>query len=237
MTKASTASPQAERWREGLITLLITLPVYAVALFGFLLLLGQPGKHQPQATPLDAQIVELPPPPPKEIAAAKPRESAPAPQAAPQVRQAVQMPVTPTPPPSAPVMHEASPPPPPAPTPTAPPPPAAVPTATAEPPPGNSHGTPGGDTVGAQIHCVPSDPDTYPDDVDIPDDAPGMTINAVYTIAANGSFTYDITTPYPKLTSWLKRWRQQHCHATPAMRDGKAISSTLPTQFPLGQAQ
>jgi protein TonB len=204
-------------WRRLPCTLPLALLIWAAVLWAFAVFMKKPQEQLPQPKPIDAQVIELPPPPlpPPKIKPPPKLPPPPAPLRAklPPVPVKSRIPAPPpkvSPPPPEPAPDEkplpAPPPPPPSPAPREP---AAADAA-------------GGDSGGAQaiVKPMPRIPD------DLREAALHVSALARFHVAADGSATVELARPTPNprlnqlLLDALKQWK-----FFPAMRDGQPIAS------------
>jgi protein TonB len=203
-------------WRRLPWSLPLALAICAGVLWEFGRILERAPVHQTVPASIEAELVELPPPPVVEhVVRAEPERPKPAPQRA---KTPAPAPIAPTAPliaaPSAPASEDRTP------APAAPPPPPAQAQPAALPAPDTrSAGTA---TMGAQaiVRPMPQIPD------DLREDAFNAVAVARFHIAADGTATFDLAKPTPNprlnrlLLEKLREWR-----FFPAMRDGKPVPS------------
>jgi protein TonB len=201
-------------WRRLPWTLPGALLLWAAVFAGFAHLIGQPAARLPEPPPIDAQVIELPPPPPPvkpaPLHAAPPPRPAP-PQAVPQ--PAMAQPVA-APPAPAPIM--------PTPPPIVSAPPPHLPVAPAIPvkPALSSNNATGNSAAQAIVKPMPSIPD------DLREAALSTAATARFHIAPDGSATVELLKPTPEprlnqlLLATLRNWK-----FFPALRDGKPAAS------------
>lgn len=199
-------------WRRLPWILPVAIALWVFALWGFGRFMASPPPPQPEVPPLDAQIVEIPPPPeappPKpEPPVAKPPPAAPKMPAPPRPAPPI-VPLEPAPPAAAPVNPL------PAPAPAPPPPPAQAASSNANTNQGRS---------GAYAIVKP-DP-KIPDE--LTDDAVKYRASIRFNIAVDGSATVELVkpTPNPRLNQiyldTYKTWK-----FFPATEDGKPVASS-----------
>jgi protein TonB len=214
---AATADWDADSpWRRLPWTLPGALLVWAIVFIGFADLIGKAPARLPEPPPIDAQIIELPPPP--VIKPAPVQKPAAPPPPRPAVTQAAARPATPqpiaTPVPSAPVppapaLH-------PDPVPPAPPPVPPTPLKPAS----TANNLTGNSAAQAIVRPMPRIPDALRESV------LNTSATARFHIAPDGSATVELVKPTPdptlnqRLLSTLARWR-----FFPAMQDGKPTAS------------
>ena len=203
-------------WRRLPWSLPLALAICAGVLWEFGRILERPPLHQTMPASIEAELVELPPPPIVEhVVRPEPERPKLAPQRA---KIPAPAPIAPTAPliaaPSAPASEDRTP------APAAPPPPPAQAQPAARPAPDTrSAGTA---TLGAQaiVRPMPQIPD------DLREDAFNAVAVARFHIAADGTATFDLAKPTPNprlnrlLLEKLREWR-----FFPAMRDGKPVAS------------
>lgn len=194
-------------WRRLPWSLPLALMICGAVLWELGRILERPPTHQTVPAAIEAELIDLPPPPVEEkIARPKPEPVTPVPRHASVPTPApVALPAAP----SAPVEQDQT---------SAPPPPSPLP-ATPAAPDTRSAGTA---NMGAQAIVRPMP--------QIPDDLRQDAFNAVavvrFHVAADGTATFELARPTPNprlnrlLLEKLKEWR-----FFPAMRDGKPVAS------------
>jgi protein TonB len=196
-------------WHRLQWSLPLALAICAAVLWELGRILERPPVHQTVPASIEAELVELPPPPVAEkIVQPKPEPPKPAPQRA---RVPVPAPVALPTAPAAPAEQNSVPAPPPAPASAAPAAPVATDTRSA-----------GAANQGAQAIVRPMP--------QIPDDLRQEAFNAVavvrFHVSADGVATFELAKPTPNprlnrlLLEKLKEWK-----FFPAMRDGKPVAS------------
>jgi protein TonB len=199
-------------WRRLPWSLPLALVICAGILWEFGHILERAPVHQTVPASIEAELVDLPPPPVVEHLRPEPERPKPAPQRAKMPTPAPTAPLIAAP--SAPASEDRTP------APAAPPPPPAPVQPTARPAPDTrSAGTA---TMGAQaiVRPMPQIPD------ELREDAFNAVAVARFHIAADGTATFELAKPTPNprlnrlLLEKLREWR-----FFPAMRDGKPVPS------------
>ena len=199
-------------WRRLPWSLPLALVICAGILWEFGHILERAPVHQTVPASIEAELVDLPPPPVVEHLRPEPERPKPAPQRAKMPTPAPTAPLIAAP--SAPASEDRTP------APAAPPPPPAPVQPTARPAPDTrSAGTA---TMGAQaiVRPMPQIPD------ELREDAFNAVAVARFRIAADGTATFELAKPTPNprlnrlLLEKLREWR-----FFPAMRDGKPVPS------------
>ena len=199
-------------WRRLPCSLPLALLICVGVLWEFGHILERAPVHQTVPASIEAELVDLPPPPVVEHLRPEPERPKPAPQRAKMPTPAPTAPLIAAP--SAPASEDRTP------APAAPPPPPAPVQPTARPAPDTrSAGTA---TMGAQaiVRPMPQIPD------ELREDAFNAVAVARFHIAADGTATFELAKPTPNprlnrlLLEKLREWR-----FFPAMRDGKPVPS------------
>jgi protein TonB len=199
-------------WRRLPWSLPLALAICAGVLWEFGRILERAPVHQTVPASIEAELIDLPPPPVVEHLRPEPERPKPAPQRAKSPAPAPTAPTVAVP--TAPASEDRTP------APTAPPPPPAQAQPAARPAPDTrSAGTA---TMGAQaiMRPMPQIPD------ELREDAFNAVAVARFHIAADGTATFELAKPTPNprlnrlLLEKLREWR-----FFPAMRDGKPVPS------------
>jgi periplasmic protein TonB len=207
-------------WRRLPWILPVAIALWLLALWGFGRFMTSPASSPPEAPPLDAQIIELPPPeppaaPPRlpEPPVLKPQPALPKIQAAPPqpTPPKTSLPADPAPSPATPVNPLPAPPPRPAPQPAA-----------------QTSGSPNQGRTGAYALAKPEP--KIPDD--LADDDARYNLSIKFNIGADGLFTVELVnpTPNPRLNR-LYLDTVKNYKFFPATEDGKPVASSLTIRF------